>query len=129
MENINIKRINVDVKQLFTYWLTFLKPYHNLRQKEIEALSVFLYYRHKLSEEVLNKSLIDKLLFSPDVRKNIMADLGIKSTYVFNNLLTALRNKEVITRDNKIAEVLIPNFLPGSDNFKLVFNFEVNDSK
>jgi SOS-response transcriptional repressor LexA len=82
-----------------------------------------------LSEEVLNKSLIDKLLFSPDVRKNIMADLNIKSTYVFNNLLTALRNKGVITRDNKIAEVLIPNFIPGSDNFKLVFNFEVNDSK
>lgn len=129
MENVNIKRINVDVKQLFTYWLTFLKPYHNLRQKEIEALSVFLYYRHKLSEEVLNKSLIDKLLFSPDVRKNIMAELGIKSTYVFNNLLTALRNKGVITRDNKIAEVLIPNFKHGSDNFKLVFNFEVNDNK
>lgn len=129
MENVNIKRINVDVKQLFTYWLTFLKPYHNLRQKEIEALSVFLYYRHKLSEEVLNKSLIDKLLFSPDVRKNIMAELGIKSTYVFNNLLTALRNKGVITRDNKIAEVLIPNFTHGSDNFKLVFNFEVNDNK
>jgi hypothetical protein len=129
MENVNIKRIQVDVKQLFTYWLTFLKPYHNLRQKEIEALSVFLYYRYKISEEVLNKALIDKLLFSPDVRKNIMADLNISSTYIFNNLLTALRNKNVITRDNKIAEVLIPNFTPGSDNFKLVFNFELNGSK
>jgi hypothetical protein len=58
-----------------------------------------------------------------------MLDLNIKSTYVFNNLLTALRNKGVISRDNKITEVLVPNFLPGSDNFKLVFNFEVNDSK
>lgn len=129
MDNVNIKRINVDVKQMFTYWLTFLKPYHNLRYKEIEALSVFLYYRYKLSEEVLNKDLIDKLLFSPDVRKNIMEELNIKSSYVFNNLLTALRNKGVITRDNKIAEVLVPNFVPGSDNFKLVFNFEINDNK
>jgi hypothetical protein len=129
MDNINVKRIKVDSKGLFTYWLTFLKPYHNLRQKEIEALSVFLYYRHKLSEEVLNKSLIDKLLFSPDVRKNIMEELGISSTYIFNNLLSALRKKGVISKDNKIAEVLIPNFTQDSDNFKLVFNFEINDRK
>lgn len=125
MNNTNVKRIKTDVKQMFTYWLVFLKPYHNLRQKEIEALSTFLYYRYKLSEEVLNQDLVDKLLFSQDVRKNIMKELNVTNISVFNNLLTALRNKGVITRDNKIKDVLIPNFTPGSDNFKLVFNFEV----
>ena len=129
MNNINIKNIKVDKKMLFRYWLVFLKPYHNLRQKEIEALSLFLYYRHKLSEEVVNQELVDKLLFSQDIRNNIMTELKIKNTYMFNNMLTSLRKKGVLSKDNKIKEVLIPNFEKSSDNFKLVFNFEINDTK
>ncbi len=129
MANISVKRIETDEKKLFLYWLVFLKPYHGLRQKEMEALAVFLFYRHKLDLEVLNKELIDKLLFSQDVRKNIMAELNITSSYAFNNMLTALRKKGVISKENIILPSLIPNFIPGSDNFKLIFNFEVNGIK
>lgn len=129
MNNINIKNIKVDKKNLFRYWLVFLKPYHNLRKKEIEALSLFLYYRHKISEEVINQDLVDKLLFSSDIRLNIMSELDIKSSYIFNNLLTSLRKKGVISKDNKIKDVLIPNFDSSSDNFKLVFNFEIDGDK
>lgn len=129
MANISVKRIETDEKKLFLYWLVFLKPYHGLRQKEMEALAVFLFYRHKLDLEVLNKDLIDKLLFSQDVRKNIMAELGITSSYAFNNMLTALRKRGVLSKENIILPSLIPNFIPGSDNFKLIFNFEVNGIK
>lgn len=129
MANINVKRIKTDEKKLFLYWLTFLKPYHGLRQKEMEALAVFLYYRHKLASEVINTDLIDKLLFSQDVRKNIMQELGVSSAYSFNNMLTALRKKGVISKDNIILPSLIPNFTLGADNFKLVFNFEVDGVK
>ncbi len=129
MANINVKRIQTDEKKLFLYWLTFLKPYHGLRQKEMETVAVFLYYRHKLASEVINQELIDKLLFSADVRKNIMQELGMTSTYIFNNMLSTLRKKGVISKDNIILPALIPNFITGADNFKLVFNFEVNGSK
>jgi len=129
MGNISVKRIKTDEKKLFLYWLVFLKPYHGLRQKEMETVAVFLYYRHKLESEVLNKELIDKLLFSSDVRKNIMNELGMKSSYAFNNMLTSLRKRGVLSKDNIILPSLIPNFIAGSDNFKLIFNFEVNDVK
>lgn len=129
MANISVKRIKTDEKKLFLYWLVFLKPYHGLRQKEMEALSIFLYYRYKLDSEVLNKELIDKLLFSQDVRKNIMNELGMKSAYAFNNMLTALRKKGVLSKENIILPSLIPNFEFKSDSFKLIFNFEVDGIK
>ena len=127
MENVNIKRIAVTRKSLYLYWLTFLKPYHKLRQQEIETMALFLYYRYQLSEEVSNQDLVDKLLFSADTKKSIMQDLNISNNYVFNNLLSTLRKKGVITKDNKINPVLIPSISKDSLNFKLIFNFELKD--
>lgn len=124
MRNINIKRIHTSKKQIFRFWLEFLKPYHKLRQKEIEALALMLYYRYELSREVYNPDLVDKLLFSTDTRKQMRADLGNMDPKVFNNLLTNLRKKKVLTKENVINPGLIPNM--SEDGFKLVFNFEIN---
>lgn len=124
MTNINIKRIHTSKKQIFRFWLEFLKPYHKLRQKEIEALALMLYYRYELSREVSNPDLVNKLLFSTDTRKQIRVDLGYMDPKVFNNLLTALRKKKVLTKGNVINPGLIPNM--SEDGFKLVFNFEIN---
>ena len=77
MENVNIKRIEVTRKSLYLYWLTFLKPYHKLRQQEIETMALFLYYRYQLSEEVSNQELVDKLLFSSDTKKSILSLIHI----------------------------------------------------
>ena len=48
---------------------------------------------------------------------------------VFNNLLTTLRRKGVLSKDNKIIPALIPNIKPDSTGFKLIFDFEINDKK
>lgn len=124
MRNVNVKRIHTSKKQIFRFWLEFLKPYHKLRQKEIEALGLMLYYRYELSREVLNIDLVDKLLFSTDTRKQIRADLGDMDPKVFNNLLTALRKKGVLDKKNIINPGLIPDM--SEDGFKLVFNFEID---
>ena len=122
-KNINIKRIHTDRRSIFKYWLGFLKPYHKLRQKEIEALSLMLYYRYELSKEVQSKDLVDRLLFSTETRHKIRFDLNDMSQKVFNNLLTSLRKKKVLTKDNKINPKLIPNMT--EDGFTLVFDFEI----
>lgn len=127
-QNMNIKRIHTDKKSIFRYWLEFLKPYHKLRAKEIEALSLMLYYRYELSREISNKEIVDMILFSTETRSKIRGDLNNMSQKVFNNLLTSLRKKGVVTKGNKINHVLIPNM--SEDGFKLVFNFEVkNEAK
>ena len=122
-KNMNIKRIHTDKKSIFRYWLEFLKPYHKLRQKEIEALSLLLYYRYELSREIKDIEMVDMILFSTQTRTKIRADLGGMGQKVFNNLLTSLRKKSIITKDNKINHVLIPNMT--EDGFKLIFDFEV----
>ena len=83
-----------------------------------------MYYRYELSREVLNPELVDKLLFSTDTRKQIRGDLGDMDPKVFNNLLTALRKKGVLSKDNIINAGLIPNM--SEEGFKLVFNFEID---
>lgn len=122
-QDMNIKKIHTDKKSIFRYWLEFLKPYHKLRNKEIEALSLMLYYRYELSREIPNLAMVDMILFSTETRGKIRAELNNMSQKVFNNLLTSLRKKGVLTKDNKINHVLIPNMT--ENGFKLVFNFEV----
>jgi hypothetical protein len=122
-QNMNIKRIHTDKKSIFRFWLEFLKPYHKLRNKEVEALSLMLYYRYELSREIPNTEMVDMILFSTETRSKIRAELSNMSQKVFNNLLTSLRKKGVLTKDNKIHHNLIPNMT--EDGFKLIFNFEV----
>ena len=127
MQNANVKLIRSSKKNLFTFWLNFLKPYHKLAGREMEALSILLYYRHELSMEISNPDLVDKLLFSSDTRARVRADLGGMKNGVFNNLLTVLRRKKALTRDNKITPGLIPMMAPDDTGFKLIFNFEMNE--
>ena len=70
-QNMNIKRIHTDKKSIFRYWLEFLKPYHKLRSKEIEALSLMLYYRYELSREIPKEEIVDMILFSTETRNKI----------------------------------------------------------
>jgi predicted transcriptional regulator len=120
---MNIKRIHTDKKSIFRLWLEFLKPYHKLRNKEVEALSLMLYYRYELSREIPNIEMVDMILFSTETRAKIRSELSNMSQKVFNNLLTSLRKKGVLTKNNKIHHNLIPNMT--EDGFKLIFNFEV----
>tara|TARA_R110000765_G_scaffold277570_2_gene375460 strand:+ start:1766 stop:2152 length:387 start_codon:yes stop_codon:yes gene_type:complete len=127
--NASVKSIQTDSRTVFMYWLEFLKPYHKLANKEVEALSILLYYRWELSKEVSNMALVDKLLFSSEIRLKVREDLGGMKSGVFNNLLTTLRRKGVLSKDNKIIPALIPNIKPDSTGFKLIFDFEINDKK
>lgn len=129
MSHASVKSIRTDSRTVFMYWLEFLKPYHKLANKEVEALSILLYYRWELSKEVNNIALVDKLLFSSEVRLKVREDLGGMKSGVFNNLLTTLRKKGVLSKDNKIIPALIPNIKPDSTGFKLIFDFEINDKK
>ena len=127
MKNTNVKTIKTSKKGVFKYWLRFLKPYHGLRPREIDALAVMLFYRYELSRVISDKKLVDKLLFATDTRTQIREDLDNMNQKVFNNLLTSLRKKGVLDGDNVINPVLIPSMT--EDGFNLVFNFEIDERK
>jgi hypothetical protein len=126
MQNINVKTLSVNNKKFFIYWLQFLKPYHKLRNKEIEMLSLFLVKRHELSQKIKDDELIDKLLFDKNIKAEIRKEMEYTTYQVFNNMMTSLRNKGAII-NNKINKGLIPNYNNETKNFKLIFNFNITD--
>ena len=121
---INIKTLNLDKEKFFIYWLQFLKPYHKLRDKEMEMLSLFLLKRDELSEKIKDEALLDSMLFDKKIKEEIRKKMKYSNHQVFNNMLSSLRAKNVII-DNKIHKGLIPNLT--EKNFKLVFNFNIID--
>ena len=88
-------------------------------------LNLLLFYHHELSQEVNNPKLVHRLLFSDETRARLRDELDSMNPVVFNNLLTSLRKKGAISRDNKIKESLIPPIENGT--FGLVFRFELED--
>lgn len=121
--NFNVKTLRVDEKLFFQRWLEFLKPYHKLRQKEIELLALFLYKRHKLQKVIRDEKILNKMLFDTESRKEIRDELNYSSSQVLNNMISSLRSKKVLEADNSILSSLIPNL--DGNNFKLVFNFNI----
>lgn len=124
--NINVKPITIKKENFFIYWLQFLKPYHKLRNKEIELLALFLVKRFELSKVIKDDVLIDKLLFDKDVKLEIRNKMGYSTGQVLENMLSGLRAKNIIV-DNKIDKGLIPNLEENNTSFKLVFNFIFKD--
>jgi len=70
-----------------------------------------------------NESMVCTILFSTETRNKMRKDLDDMSQKVFNNLLTSLRKKKVLSKSNKINPVLIPKM--SENGFKLIFDFEV----
>lgn len=126
-QNTNLKTIATGKKSAFRYWLEFLKPYHKLRNKEMEALCLLLYYRYELSREISQEEMVNVVLFSTKIRNKIREELNGMSQKVFNNLLTSLRKKKVLSKENRILPGLIPNM--SEDGFSLIFNFKLDEIK
>jgi|TARA_B110000211_G_C13958753_1_gene499575 hypothetical protein len=88
-----------------------------------------LFYRYEFSLQVDNQDLINTLLFSEKTRVKIKKELNDMDHKVFNNLLTSLRKKGVLIKDdkgNRINPVLVPNMT--EDGFQLIFDFDIKNN-
>lgn len=121
--NINIQNIKNSKEQFFKTWLIILQPFLKLRNKELDLLAKLLYHRYLISIEVKNKDMLDELLFSIKIKKQIIAELKIPE-HAYNNLLSCLRKKKLIV-DKSINNKIIPVITEPFDNFKLVYNIDV----
>jgi hypothetical protein len=125
MKNANIANIRTNINGLFEHWVSLTKPLHKLTDAEAAILVAFLRKRHLYSSNVRDESVVEKLLFSTETRKEVMDELGYHMG-TFQNYLTSMRNKGVITQENRINKKLLPNFDGEGDNFKLIFNFTIH---
>jgi hypothetical protein len=63
------------------------------------------------------------MVFDYDTKQLIKKELGIKDPNL-QNVLTSLRKKGVVI-DNEIVSTYIPNIEVDSNNFKIIFNFNI----
>jgi hypothetical protein len=123
MANINVQTFNTSKQNFFILWLTVLQPFLKLRDKEVTVLGKMLHTRYLISLEVRNPDMLDELLFSSKIRKQMQSELKMEE-YAFNNILTSLRGKKMVL-GRLINKKIIPVITEPFDNFKLSFNFDI----
>ena len=127
MVNTKQANINITLKGLFKNWMEITKPFHNLAKQQQQVLALLLYYHYQYKKDITNDNILWKMVFDYDTKLKIRRELKISDQAIQNNL-TILRKKNIII-DNKIVKTYIPELSNDSDNFKVIFNFNIVDGK
>lgn len=109
-------------EDFFRYWFEILKPFHHLTNRAMDVATALLKKRHALSKVINDQQILDKILFSTDVQKEIRAECNL-SVPQFYSILNKLRNSNVVI-DNKINTKFIPNIKEEDGKFKLLILFD-----
>jgi len=108
----------------FKYWFEFLKPFHNLTGREMDVIVSLTKHRHQLSKVVKDDVILDKVVMSEDVRKQVREECNLSLPH-FQVIMGKLRDNKVIV-NNKINPRFIPNIKEEDGNFKLMLLFDFN---
>lgn len=112
----------------FRIWLEFLKPFHNLTERETEVMSSFLKHRYILSKDIVsNEDLLDVVVMSDDTRKKVREECKMTNAHFQVVMGTLRRNKLIV--DGKLNRRFIPNVKPDAKDFKLMLYFDLNGEK
>lgn len=122
-KNTNIVRVTPTKSKFFRYWFEFLQPFHKLPPREMDVIACFLKHRYELSKVIRDDELLDKVVFSEDVKKKIRKECNIKTQH-FQVVLSKLKKSGII-KDNKINKKFIPNIEDDATEFRLIFHFDL----
>jgi hypothetical protein len=133
MSNDNIKlrnfkpdalvRIPVNINNFFKTWLLFLRPYHELTDRQIDVASGFLKYRWELSKVIKNEKLLDENVMGENIKKKIREDCGI--TYNnFQVVMSELKKHKMII-NNTINPKYIPSLKEDTEGFSFMIYFQI----
>jgi hypothetical protein len=108
----------------FRLWCEFIKPIHNLTNREMDVLAGFLKERYELSKGITDNIILDKVLMSEETKRKIRLQCDISSEH-FQIIMSKLRKNKVVV-NNMINPKLIPN-MPNDDTgvgLLIYFNFK-----
>lgn len=127
-KNSNVARVKSSGGSDFFYkWLSFLYPLHSLTNMEMKVLSVFLEKRQELLSVVKDEKIINNILKSSDVRKELREKLGLKAVH-FNLLLSGLR-KAGVFNEFGMSGKFIPNIESDSGEYRLIMLFDISQNE
>lgn len=106
----------------FRVWVEFLKPIHNLTNKEMDVLAAFLKKRYELGKVITDADVLDNVLMGENTKKQIREEQGIKTKH-FQVIMCKFRKKGVIV-NNRIFLNLIPTITEEGVGLMVYFNFK-----
>lgn len=107
----------------FKYWFLFLKPFHNLANRDIDVIVAFTKERYKLSKVIKDNNILDKVLMSEETKRKVREECGIKLPH-FQVIMGKLKKNKIIV-DNRINPKFIPNITEENGVFQLLLLFEL----
>lgn len=119
----NIVRISTSLNtNFFKYWFEFLKPFHNLTEREINVISSFVKNRYELSKVIKDDDILDKVVMSEDTKRKVREECNITLPH-FQVIMSKLRKNKVIL-DGRINPRFVPNIIEEEDSFQLLLLFD-----
>lgn len=123
----SVIRIPTSVDKFFRYWFEFLRPFHKLTNRETDVITAFTKKRYYLSKHINNNELLDKVLMSDDIKREVREECDISLPH-FQVIMGKLRENKLIV-DNKVNPRFIPNIVEKDGNFKLLLLFDLDEEK
>lgn len=121
----NIIRIPTSLStSFFRFWFEFLRPFHNLTERETQVAASLLKRRYELSKVIQDETILDKVVMSEDTKKEVRDECNLSLPH-FQVIMGKLRKSKVIV-DSRINPRFIPNITEESGSFRLLLNFELN---
>lgn len=105
----------------FRIWVEFLKPVHNLTNREMDVLASFLKKRYELSQVITDPEVLDGVLMSEGKKKEIRESCKITSKH-FQVIMSKFRKNGVI-KNGRIFLNLIPTITKEGVGLMVYFNF------
>lgn len=119
----SVVRIPCKVEEnFFRYWFEFLKPFHNLTEREIDIIACFVKHRYFLSKVIKDEEILDKVVMGEDTRRKIMEECEMSLPY-FQVILSKLKKNNIIV-DNRINPKYIPSLQEEGGSFKMLLLFD-----
>lgn len=121
----NVIPLSSNIHDFFKLWLKYIRPLHNLTEREQDVTAAFLRNRHELSSKINDQKILNQVLFSEQTKKKIMEETGLSVAH-FQVIMGKLRKAGVI-KDNMLNPKIVPLLKPDAKDFKLLLFFELNN--
>lgn len=111
--------------KFFRYWFEFLRPFHNLTDREIDVIASLVKQRYNLSKVISDPEILDRETMGEVTKRKVREECNISLAH-FQVIMGKLRKSKVI-EDGRINPKFIPNIVEGENNLKLLLYFELKD--
>lgn len=119
----SVIRIPCDLKQsFFRYWFEFLKPFHNLTEREIDVAAAFVKRRFELSKVISDGDILDSVTMNEESKSLIMTELGITMAHL-QVIMSKLKKCKIFV-NGKLNPRYIPSVTEENGSFRMLFLFE-----